>query len=62
MGQCSTCPLETLLGLERNAAREAVAKLAAGLPAEAGAYTPLQRHPGSRTNLLLLPEESAFLI
>ena len=49
MGQCSPCPLETLLGLERDSAHEAVAKLTAGLPAEAGAYTPLQRHPGSRT-------------
>ena len=47
----TTCPLEALLGLERASASEAVAKLAAGLPAEAGAYTPLQRHPGSRTIL-----------
>lgn len=45
------CPLEALLGLELGVTSEAVAKLATGLPAEAGAYTPLQRHPGSKTIL-----------
>ena len=47
----SECPLEDLLGITSTVAHVAVSHFATRLPAEAGAHTPLQSHPSSKSIL-----------